>query len=99
MQRLGRRAGGGCKGSQPARRRRYPRGPLQACCASPVGSSFVRPAPPHSLAAVLWALQDVMSVVLFSVLPQLVDVLVACLYMALKLQPWTAVVVAITGKP
>lgn len=38
-----------------------------------------------------------MSVVLFSVLPQLVDVAVACTYMALKLQPWTAIVVAITG--
>ncbi|KAL4458403.1 hypothetical protein ABPG75_013268 [Micractinium tetrahymenae] len=42
------------------------------------------------------SIQDVMSVVLFSVLPQLVDVLVACLYMALKLQPWTAIIVAIT---
>jgi len=36
-------------------------------------------------------------VVLFSLLPQLVDVLVACSYMALKLQPWTAVVVGCTG--
>ncbi|KAL4429585.1 hypothetical protein ABPG77_008634 [Micractinium sp. CCAP 211/92] len=42
------------------------------------------------------SIQDVMSVVLFSVLPQLVDVLVACAYMALKLQPWTAIIVAIT---
>lgn len=44
--------------------------------------------PTHLLAA---------QVVLFSLLPQLVDVLVACSYMALKLQPWTAVVVGCTG--
>ncbi|PSC68384.1 ATP-binding cassette sub-family B member mitochondrial [Micractinium conductrix] len=42
------------------------------------------------------SIQDVMSVVLFSVIPQLVDVLAACTYMAARLQPWTAIIVACT---
>lgn len=63
---------------------------LVATCIAQL-SQHVTPAalpPTHLLTA---------QVVLFSLLPQLVDVLVACSYMALKLQPWTAVVVGCTG--
>lgn len=45
----------------------------------------------------MWLTQDVMSVVLFNVVPQLIDVAVACTYMAAKLQPWTAIIVFVTG--
>ena len=44
------------------------------------------------------SIQDVMTVLLFNVLPQLADVLAACVYMALKLQPWTAIIVGMTGE-
>lgn len=43
------------------------------------------------------SIQDVMEVVLFSLLPQLVDVAVACAYMAARLQAWTAIIVGCTG--
>ncbi len=40
--------------------------------------------------------QDTVSIVLFNVVPQLVDIVVACIYLALKLQPWAAVIVFVT---
>ena len=45
------------------------------------------------------SIQDVMTVLLFNVLPQLADVLAACIFMAIKLQPWTAIIVGMTGEP
>ena len=39
-----------------------------------------------------------MSVVLFNVVPQLIDVVAACTYMAVRLQPWTAIIVFVTGR-
>ncbi len=33
---------------------------------------------------------------LFNVIPQLIDIVVACTYLALKMQPWAAVIVFIT---
>lgn len=43
------------------------------------------------------SVQDVMSVCLFNVVPQLVDVVAACAFIALRLQLWTAVIVFVTG--
>lgn len=43
------------------------------------------------------SIQDVMQVVLFNVGPQVLDVVAACTFMALRLQPWTAVIVCVTG--
>ncbi|KAG2501077.1 hypothetical protein HYH03_000896 [Edaphochlamys debaryana] len=42
------------------------------------------------------SIQDTVSIVLFNVVPQLIDIVVACTYLALKLQPWAAVIVFIT---
>ena len=67
-----------------------PRLPFHSC--APTAAALPSPPlvhPPRT--------QDVMSVVLFSVIPQLVDVLAACTYMAARLQPWTAIIVACTG--
>lgn len=37
-----------------------------------------------------------MQVVLFNVLPQLIDITVTCVYLALKLEKWIAVIVFVT---
>lgn len=37
-----------------------------------------------------------MSIVLFNVIPQLIDIVVACTYLAFKMQPWAAVIVFVT---
>ncbi len=37
-----------------------------------------------------------MSVVLFNVIPQIIDVASACIYMAVALEPWVAVIVFVT---
>lgn len=37
-----------------------------------------------------------MSIVLFNVAPQLIDIVVACTYLAVRLQPWAAVIVFVT---
>ncbi|GLC34551.1 hypothetical protein PLESTB_001249100 [Pleodorina starrii] len=42
------------------------------------------------------SIQDTVSIVLFNVIPQLIDIVVACTYLALKMQPWAAVIVFIT---
>jgi ATP-binding cassette subfamily B (MDR/TAP) protein 6 len=41
-------------------------------------------------------LQDTVSIVLFNVLPQMVDIVVACTYLAARMQPWVALIVLIT---
>ncbi|KXZ43254.1 hypothetical protein GPECTOR_96g720 [Gonium pectorale] len=42
------------------------------------------------------SIQDTVSIVLFNVIPQLIDIVVACTYLALRMQPWAAVIVFIT---
>ena len=68
----------------------------------PVWSGHCLPAPAGKIMRILdrgtSSIQDVMTVLLFNVLPQLADVLAACVYMALKLQLWTAIIVGMTGE-
>lgn len=42
------------------------------------------------------ALQDTVSIVLFNVVPQLLDIGVACAYLAITMQPWAAAIVFVT---
>ncbi|KAG2448895.1 hypothetical protein HYH02_006243 [Chlamydomonas schloesseri] len=42
------------------------------------------------------SIQDTVSIVLFNVVPQLIDIVVACTYLAFKMQPWAAVIVFVT---
>ncbi|GFR40170.1 hypothetical protein Agub_g727 [Astrephomene gubernaculifera] len=42
------------------------------------------------------SIQDTVSIVLFNVIPQLIDIVVACTYLAVRMQPWAAVIVFIT---
>ena len=44
---------------------------------------------------VAWT-QDTVSIVLFNVTPQLLDIVVACGYLALYMQPWAAGIVFVT---
>ncbi|EFN54392.1 hypothetical protein CHLNCDRAFT_25066 [Chlorella variabilis] len=42
------------------------------------------------------SIQDVMQAVLFNIGPQILDMIAACMFMAIKLQPWTAIIVTVT---
>mmetsp|Transcript_18402 Transcript_18402/g.51583 ORF Transcript_18402/g.51583 Transcript_18402/m.51583 type:complete len:1155 (+) Transcript_18402:140-3604(+) len=42
------------------------------------------------------SIQDTVEIVMFNVLPQLVDIVAACTYLAAAMQPWAAVIVAVT---
>jgi hypothetical protein len=44
----------------------------------------------------LLTMQDTVAIVLFNVLPQMVDIVMACSYLAARMQPWVAVIVLIT---
>lgn len=49
------------------------------------------------VAACLLSAQDTVSIILFNVLPQLIDILVACTYLASALKgPWVALIVLFT---
>lgn len=41
-------------------------------------------------------LQDTVSIVLFNVIPQMIDVVVACMYLAARMQLWVACIVMVT---
>jgi ABC-type transport system involved in Fe-S cluster assembly fused permease/ATPase subunit len=41
-------------------------------------------------------LQDTVAIVLFNVLPQMIDIVVACAYLAGKMEPWVALIVLVT---
>ena len=40
--------------------------------------------------------QDTVSIVLFNVLPQMVDIVISCSYLAARMEPWVAIIVLIT---
>ncbi|GAX77428.1 hypothetical protein CEUSTIGMA_g4873.t1 [Chlamydomonas eustigma] len=42
------------------------------------------------------SIQDTVSIVLFNVLPQVADIVVACVYLAVKMEPWAALIVFVT---
>lgn len=42
------------------------------------------------------SIQDTVSIVLFNVIPQMVDIVVACTYLATRMQPWVALIVLVT---
>jgi ATP-binding cassette subfamily B (MDR/TAP) protein 6 len=45
----------------------------------------------------MFCLQDTVSILLFNVMPQLIDILVACTYLAAALKgPWVAIIVLFT---
>jgi ATP-binding cassette subfamily B (MDR/TAP) protein 6 len=41
-------------------------------------------------------LQDIVNIILFNVVPQMIDIVVACSYLATKMQPWVAGIVLVT---
>lgn len=40
--------------------------------------------------------QDIVNIILFNVVPQMIDIVVACSYLATKMQPWVAGIVLVT---
>lgn len=41
-------------------------------------------------------LQDIVNIILFNVVPQMIDIVVACTYLATRMQPWVAAIVLVT---
>jgi ABC-type transport system involved in Fe-S cluster assembly fused permease/ATPase subunit len=44
----------------------------------------------------VFCLQDIVNIILFNVVPQMIDIVVACSYLATKMQPWVAGIVLVT---
>ncbi|WIA38058.1 hypothetical protein OEZ86_001427 [Tetradesmus obliquus] len=42
------------------------------------------------------SIQDIVNIILFNVVPQMIDIVVACSYLATKMQPWVAGIVLVT---
>ncbi|KAF6265156.1 hypothetical protein COO60DRAFT_1697984 [Scenedesmus sp. NREL 46B-D3] len=42
------------------------------------------------------SIQDIVNIILFNVVPQMIDIVVACSYLATKMQPWVASIVLVT---